>query len=164
LVGFLGDLERSAKAGVPVYRLSGGAGFLWAATFDQNGKGVLRYLAIDDSKIEPSRQVASNSENKAESNSSPANPPVVTQPSLQQQSQSDAQAQARDDQHNADQKEEKRRVQEAHRQRKEAQQSSETQNRRGAPLIEAAIGSFVFLCGVAVAVFLRIRRRTAAQQ
>ena len=59
LVSFLGDLRRSAKAGVPVYRLAGGAGFLWAATFDQNGKGVLRYLAIDASKIE-SRQVASN--------------------------------------------------------------------------------------------------------
>jgi hypothetical protein len=29
LVSFLGDLESSAKAGVPVYRLAGGAGFLW---------------------------------------------------------------------------------------------------------------------------------------
>jgi hypothetical protein len=85
LVSFLGDLERSAKTGVPVYRLAGGAGFLWVATFDQNGRGVLRYLAIDDSKIEPSRQVASNSENQAETNSSPINSPV------QQQSQSDAQ-------------------------------------------------------------------------
>jgi hypothetical protein len=28
LVSFLGDLERSAKAGVPVYQLVGGAGFL----------------------------------------------------------------------------------------------------------------------------------------
>jgi hypothetical protein len=34
LVSFLGDEERSAKAGVPVYRLAGGAGFLWAATFE----------------------------------------------------------------------------------------------------------------------------------
>src|SRR6516162_10168105 len=62
LIGCLGDEERSAKAGVPVYRLAGGAGFVWVATFDQNGRGVLQYLAIDDSKIEPSRQVASNSE------------------------------------------------------------------------------------------------------
>jgi hypothetical protein len=85
LVSFLGDLERSAKAGVPVYRLGGGAGFLWVATFDQNGRGVLRYLAIDDSKIKPSRQVASNSENQAEVNSSPVNPPVLAQPSLKQQ-------------------------------------------------------------------------------
>jgi hypothetical protein len=83
LVSFLGDLRRSAKAGVPVYRLAGGAGFLWAATFDQNGKGVLRYLAIDASKIE-SRQVASNqpapaptlsleSENQTTSSQGPAN-------------------------------------------------------------------------------------------
>jgi hypothetical protein len=70
LVSFLGDLERSAKAGVPVYRLAGSAGFLWAATFDQNGKGVLRYLAIDDSKIEPSRQIASNQPAPAPTSSS----------------------------------------------------------------------------------------------
>jgi hypothetical protein len=44
LIGFLGDEERSAKAGVPVYRLAGGAGFLWVATYDQNGSGVLQYL------------------------------------------------------------------------------------------------------------------------
>ena len=83
LVSFLGDLRRSAKAGVPVYRLAGGAGFLWAATFDQNGKGVLRYLAIDASEIE-SRQVASNqpapaptlsleSENQTTSSQGPVN-------------------------------------------------------------------------------------------
>lgn len=50
-VSFLGDLERSAKAGVPVYRLAGGAGFLWVATFNQNGQGVLRYLTVDASAI-----------------------------------------------------------------------------------------------------------------
>ena len=54
LVSFLGDEERSAKAGVPVYKLAGGAGFLWLATFDQTARGVLQYLAIDDLKIEPS--------------------------------------------------------------------------------------------------------------
>jgi hypothetical protein len=103
LVSFLGDLERSAKAGVPVYRLAGGAGFLWVATFDQNGRGVLRYLAIDDSKIEPSRQVASHSENQAETNSSTVNPPV------QQQSQ----AQAKEDEYPADPEKEKRRAEDA---------------------------------------------------
>jgi hypothetical protein len=87
LVSFLGDLRRSARAGVPVYRLAGGAGFLWAATFDQNGKGVLRYLVIDASKIE-SRQVAQNqptpapamkSENQTTSSQGAANPPVVVE-------------------------------------------------------------------------------------
>jgi hypothetical protein len=150
LVSFLGDEERSAKAGVPVYRLAGGAGFLWAATFDQNGRGVLRYLAIDDSKIEPSRQVASNSENQAESNSSPVSPPAVTQPSLQQQSQSDAQAQGKEDQYRAEEEEKKRRVEDADQQQKEAQHL----------LDEIAIGSLVLLCGVAVAVFLRMKRQS----
>jgi hypothetical protein len=150
LVSFLGDEERSAKAGVPVYRLAGGAGFLWAATFDQNGRGVLRYLAIDDSKIEPSRQVASNSENQAESNSSPVSPPAVTQPSLQQQSQSDAQAQGKEDQYRAEEEEKKRRVEDADQQQKEAQHL----------LDEIAIGSLVLLCGVAVAVFLRMKQQS----
>ena len=53
LVSFLGDVERSARAGVPVYRLAGGAGFVWAVTFDREGQGVSRSLTIDASKIEP---------------------------------------------------------------------------------------------------------------
>ena len=132
LVSFLGDEERSAKAGVPVYRLAGGAGFLWVATFDQTGRGVLQYLTIDDSKIEPSRQVASNSENRAESNSSAVDPPVVTQPGLQQQSRSeteDAQAQAKE---------------EANQQLKDAQELLEARNRKLATITETVITIFVF--------------------
>jgi serine protease Do len=53
LVSFLGDLQRSAKAGVPVYELTGGAGFLWAAAFNLDGRGVLRFLTVDASKIVP---------------------------------------------------------------------------------------------------------------
>jgi predicted aspartyl protease len=60
LISYLGDLERSAKAGVPVYRLAGGAGFVWAATFNKDGTGVLRFLAIDDSKIQSSPQIVEN--------------------------------------------------------------------------------------------------------
>jgi hypothetical protein len=164
LVSFLGDEERSAKAGVPVYRLAGGAGFLWLATFDQTGRGVLQYLAIDDSKIELSRQVASNSENQAESNSSAVNPPVVTQPGLRQQSRSqteDAQAPAKEDLYR--QEEEKRQIEESNQQLKEAQQLSEAQSRRLATITEVAITIFVLLCGVAVATFLRVKRQTAPQ-
>ena len=154
----------SAKAGVPVYRLAGGAGFLWVATFDQNGRGVLQYLAIDDSKIEPSRQVASNTENQAESNSSAVSPPAVIEPGLQQQSRSQteeaqAQAQANEDQYRRE--EEKRQVEEGDRQLKETQQLLEAQNRRLATITEVAITIFVLLCGVAVAVFLRVKRPTA---
>ena len=60
LVSFLGDLQHSAKTGVPVYQLTGGAGFLWAAAFRNDGKGVLRFLTVDASKIEPSTQIAQN--------------------------------------------------------------------------------------------------------
>ena len=171
LVSFLGDLERSAKAGVPVYRLAGSAGFLWAATFDQNGKGVLRYLAIDDSRIEPSRQIASNkpapaptpsfeSGNQTMSSQGPANPPVAAQPSLQQQelrSQTeDAQAQGKESEYRSDLEKQKRLAEEADRQRQEAQQL--------ATIIEVVIAIFVLLCGVAVATFLRTKRQTALKQ
>jgi hypothetical protein len=164
LISFLGDEERSAQAGVPVYRLAGGAGFLWVATFDQNGRGVLQYLAIDDSKIEASGQFASNSEIHAEANSNAVNPPVVTQPGLQQQSRSqteDAQAQAKEDQYR--QENEKRQVEEADRQLKEAHQLLGAQNRRLATITEVAITVFVLLCGVVVAVLLRVKRQTAPQ-
>jgi TPR repeat protein len=53
LVSFLGDIQRSARDGVPVYRLAGGAGYVWAATFSQDGRGVLRFLTIDPSQIVP---------------------------------------------------------------------------------------------------------------
>jgi len=52
-VSFLGDLQHCAKAQVPIYRLSGGAGFLWAATFNHRGRGVLRFLTVDASQTEP---------------------------------------------------------------------------------------------------------------
>ena len=53
LVSFLGDLHRSAKLGAPIYRLAGRAGYLWVATFNQDGRGVLRFLTIDASQIAP---------------------------------------------------------------------------------------------------------------
>jgi hypothetical protein len=158
LVSFLGDEERSAKAGVPVYRLAGGAGFLWVATFDQNGRGVLQYLAIDDSKIEPSRQIASNSENQVESNLGVINLPVVTRPGLPQQSRSqteEAQAGANETQYR--QEEEKRQVEEADQQLREAQPLLRPQNRSLATIADVAIAIFALLCGVAVAVLLRQR-------
>src|SRR5262249_53161386 len=37
-----------------IYQLAGGAGYLWVATFNQDGKGVLRFLTIDASQIAPS--------------------------------------------------------------------------------------------------------------
>jgi hypothetical protein len=70
LVSSLGDLQHSAKEGVPIYRLAGGAGFLWVATFNKDGRGVLRFLTIDASKI-TSPEVAQNPQ---------ASPPVASSP------------------------------------------------------------------------------------
>jgi hypothetical protein len=57
LIDFLGNFARSAKAGLPVYRIDGGPGFVWAASFDLKGRGILRLAAVD-----PSRFVASSAE------------------------------------------------------------------------------------------------------
>jgi hypothetical protein len=49
LIDFLGDLTRSAKERLPIYRFRGGAGFVWVASFDQEGRGIARSTAIDAS-------------------------------------------------------------------------------------------------------------------
>jgi hypothetical protein len=51
LIDFLGNFARSAKAGLPVYRIDGGPGFVWAASFDQKGRGILRLAAVDASRF-----------------------------------------------------------------------------------------------------------------
>ena len=76
LVSFLGDLERSAKRGMPIYRLTGGPGFLWAATFNEQGRGVLRFLTIDPSRLPAPVQIATTK----------AGPTSVTPPPLPEQS------------------------------------------------------------------------------
>jgi hypothetical protein len=58
LVDFIGNFSRSAKEALPIYRISGGAGFVWAASFDQRGRGTLRFAAIDVSMLSsPSQSV-----------------------------------------------------------------------------------------------------------
>jgi hypothetical protein len=157
LVSFLGDLRRSAKAGVPVYRLAGGAGFLWAATFDQNGKGVLRYLAIDASKIE-SHQVASNqpapapalspeSGNQTTSSQDPADPPASNQPVAAPTLSLESGNQTTSSQGPANPSVV---VEVADRKRNQVQQL--------ATISEVAIAILVLLCGLTVATFLRMKR------
>jgi hypothetical protein len=157
LVSFLGDLPRSAKAGVPVYRLAGGAGFLWAATFDQNGKGVLRYLAIDPSKI-VSRQAAPNqpapasslgldSGNQTTSSQGPANPPASNQPAPAPTLSLGSGNQTTSSQGPADLPVI---LEGADRQRSEVQQLATNS--------EVAIAIFILLCGLAVAAFLGMKR------
>ena len=157
LVSFLGDLRRSAKAGVPFYRLAGGAGFLWAATFDQNGKGVLRYLAIDASKIE-SHQVASNqpapapalspeSGNQTTSSQDPADPPASNQPVAAPTLSLESGNQTTSSQGPANPSVV---VEVADRKRNQVQQL--------ATISEVAIAILVLLCGLTVATFLRMKR------
>jgi hypothetical protein len=58
VIDFIGDFARSAKEGLPIYRLSGGAGFVWVASYDQKGRGTLRFSAVDASAISPPQAVA----------------------------------------------------------------------------------------------------------
>jgi hypothetical protein len=53
VVDFIGDFARSATNGLPIYRISGGAGFVWVASFDQRGRGTLRLTAVDASLLPP---------------------------------------------------------------------------------------------------------------
>src|SRR6266487_6341241 len=53
LVDFIGNFARSAKEGLPIYRIGGGAGFLWVESSDQRGRGTLRFATIDPSAIHP---------------------------------------------------------------------------------------------------------------
>ena len=51
LIDFIGNYERSAKNALPVYRLAGGPGFVWAGSYKANGRGTLRFLAINPSAL-----------------------------------------------------------------------------------------------------------------
>src|SRR5215471_11253015 len=53
LIDFIGNFARSAKEGLPLYRLTGGAGFVWVASYCRKGRGTLRFLAVDASAISP---------------------------------------------------------------------------------------------------------------
>jgi hypothetical protein len=53
LLDFIGNFTRSAKEGLPIYRIVGGAGFAWAGSFDRKGRGTVRFLAVDASATEP---------------------------------------------------------------------------------------------------------------
>jgi hypothetical protein len=79
LVSFLGDLQRSARAGLPIYSLSGGPGFLWVANFNAEGRGNLRFLTIDASQIGASPPIIAQAPNQPPPVSEPRpSPPVDT--------------------------------------------------------------------------------------
>jgi hypothetical protein len=72
LVDYIGNYERSEKNNLPVYRVSGGAGFIWAASWDSNGRGTLRMLAINPSELPSPANL--NPPNQVEANQSASNP------------------------------------------------------------------------------------------
>src|SRR5262249_45878065 len=47
LIDFIGNFTDSARRGLPIYRVTGGPGFVWAASFNSKGRGTLRNFAID---------------------------------------------------------------------------------------------------------------------
>jgi hypothetical protein len=51
LIDSINNLQRSAQSGLPVYRLGGGAGYVWSASWNGRGRGTLRMLAVDASKL-----------------------------------------------------------------------------------------------------------------
>jgi hypothetical protein len=86
---FIGDFARSARQGLPVYRIAGAAGFVWAASYDERGRGTLRFSAVDASAYSapptpPSvAAVAPDEKATAIDPSSPqASPPPETTPPL----------------------------------------------------------------------------------
>jgi ribosomal protein L9 len=58
LIDYLHDFTRSAKQGLPIYRIDGGPGFIWAASFDQKERGTLRLAAVELSGFSPSSDPA----------------------------------------------------------------------------------------------------------
>src|SRR5262245_61214726 len=58
LIDYLRDFTRSAKQGLPIYRIAGGPGFIWAASFDQKERGTLRLAAVELSGFSPASNPA----------------------------------------------------------------------------------------------------------
>jgi hypothetical protein len=58
-IDFIGNFTQSARQGLPIYRLAGGAGFVWAASYNQGGRGTLRFSAVDASIYSPQSLPAS---------------------------------------------------------------------------------------------------------
>jgi hypothetical protein len=77
LVDFLGDFAKSAREGLPVYRITGGPGFVWSDSFDSKSRGTMRFVAVDASALEPGAIAAVKSEP-----SPPAPVPAAVQPAV----------------------------------------------------------------------------------
>lgn len=77
LIDYLGEVNRSAELGLPVFRLVGEAGYLWSARHDEKGRGTLRFLAIDASALAAPPRPASTPPVASATPDLPA-PPIAT--------------------------------------------------------------------------------------
>ena len=51
MVDFVADFERSAKKGLPIYKIGGGPGLVLAVSYGKPDRGTLRLIAVDASKF-----------------------------------------------------------------------------------------------------------------
>jgi hypothetical protein len=84
-IDFIGNFTRSARRGLPIYRLAGGAGFVWVASYNQSGRGTLRFSAVDAStysrqQLQPPPPVAAHLPGGAATavDAEPTSPPGAT--------------------------------------------------------------------------------------
>jgi TPR repeat protein/uncharacterized protein len=65
LIDYLGNTIRSMQLGLPVYEIVGNSGFVWAASWNGSGVGVLRFFAADASNLNGSSIVATRTDARA---------------------------------------------------------------------------------------------------
>ena len=74
LIDHIGNFRRSAQRSLPIYRIGGGAGYVWAASWNANGVGTLRFLMTD---AEALAAASGTTDNQAPTEQVSASPPVV---------------------------------------------------------------------------------------
>jgi hypothetical protein len=79
VIDFLADSRKSAREGLPVFRMGGGAGYIWAAKFDDTGKGRLRVTAVNPSLL-PARAVEQSPPVPYAPTPTPAPAPTIPDP------------------------------------------------------------------------------------
>ena len=78
LLDTIGSPQRSAQLGLPIYRLGGSAGYVWSASWNGRGRGVLRMLAIDASRLPGAAAEPKPSADPGAMVSAPAAPTAAT--------------------------------------------------------------------------------------
>lgn len=74
LIDHIGNFRRSAQRGLPIYRIGGGAGYVWAASWNANGVGTLRFLTTDVAAL---ATASGTIDHQAPTEQATAPPPVV---------------------------------------------------------------------------------------